>query len=129
MREINSSSRPCNFFQHAVCVSGNFFLFSISEKCQILEIIDNFQLQYRKCVPACTEYSFKPESMQVRLIKHEYENKIILNNYQYMRVSSRRIDDIHGYLKIPPEIYIASMVVKLSDEVNVVLKEKSQYNQ
>ena len=46
-----------------------------------------------------------------------------------MRVSSRRIDDIHGYLKIPPEIYIASMVVKLSDEVNVVLKEKSQYNQ
>ena len=22
MREINSSSRPCNFFQHAVCVSG-----------------------------------------------------------------------------------------------------------
>ena len=45
-----------------------------------------------------------------------------------MRVSSRRIEDIHGYLKIPPEIYIASMVIKLSDEVNVVFKEEPQYN-
>jgi len=42
-----------------------------------------------------------------------------------MRVSSRRIDDIHNYLKIPKEIYIASMVVKLSDEVNVVFQEKA----
>ena len=45
-----------------------------------------------------------------------------------MRVSSRRIDDIHAYLQIPKEIYIASMVVKLSDEVNVVFKEVSTYN-
>ena len=45
-----------------------------------------------------------------------------------MQVSSRRIADIHDYLNIPPEIHIASMVVKLSDEMNKVFKEQPSYD-
>ena len=45
-----------------------------------------------------------------------------------MRVSDKRIQDIHQYLDIPDEIYIASMVIKLSDELNLVFKEEPRYN-
>ncbi|CAG5099439.1 Oidioi.mRNA.OKI2018_I69.XSR.g16526.t1.cds [Oikopleura dioica] len=96
IEEYETENPPCNFFQHAVCVS---------------EIIDHFQLvSAGTCIPACTEHSFKPQSIQ------------------YMQVSERRSKDIHEYLNIPDDIYIASMVLKLSDEVSVVYKEQSTYD-
>jgi hypothetical protein len=45
-----------------------------------------------------------------------------------MKVSPRRTADIHEYLQIPPEIEIASMVVKLADEMKKVFKEESTYD-
>lgn len=126
MEEHESANLPCNFFQHAVCVS---------------EIIDHFQLiSASTCVPACTEHSFKPQSIQVLALVLQYYSWS-----QYMQVSERRSKDIHEYLNIPDDIYIASMVLKvwffcpitfccihmhdkLSDEVSVVYKEQSTYD-
>ena len=47
--EIIKNSRPCNYIEHAVCVSG---------------IVGQWEWSDYKCKPACSSYSFHQESIQ-----------------------------------------------------------------
>ena len=83
-----------------------------------------------KCKPACTEFYFKPVTTQVFYSIFIIIFHYLLNTklFQYIRVSEKRNQDVHRFLNISNDIEIASMVLKLSDEVKVIFQEQPKYS-
>ena len=50
----HGKNKPCDFFHHAVCVA---------------EVINVFSINGADCAPACTEHSFRAQSIQVSAMK------------------------------------------------------------
>ena len=115
--DLLNATRPCNFLEHAVCVST---------------IMDHFAIPKFKCLPGQYRLFLKQKALSRGVTEiycsacesHTFAPKSI----QYVKTSQKRVKLMRSVLNLTDDIDITSMVVRLAEMPNYSITEIPQYS-